>query len=68
MKDAPEQCPRETREDLIDSLIAVSLLTQRIARSLINLTHCSATNTKRGGKRYGKDERTGRPAYRVVRV
>lgn len=57
--------PRETREDLIDTLIALSLLTQRMARTLIAQTR---TTTKKGVWNHGQDERTGRPAYRVVRA
>ncbi len=68
MQEAVRKCPRETREDLIDSLIAMSLLTQRMARSLIRMTHSNTTNTMRGGYRYGKDERAGRPAYRISRT
>ena len=68
MQEAVKNSPREAREDLIDSLIAVSLLTQRMARSLISLTHEKATNTQRGGTNHGDDERIGRPAYRVVRA
>ena len=68
MRQQERTCSRETREDLIDSLIAVSLLTQRMARSLISLTHEKATNTQRGGTNHGDDERIGRPAYRGVRA
>ena len=68
MQEAVMRCPRESREDLIDSLIAMSLLTQRMARSLITMTHSNTATTMKGGNRYGKDERAGRPAYRVRRA
>ena len=68
MRQQERTCPRETREDLIDSLIAVSLLTRRMARSLIGMNTNTATTAKKGERTYGKDERTGRPAYRVVRA
>ena len=68
MRQQERTCPREPREDLIDSLIAVSLLTQRMARSLIGMNTNTATTAKKGERTYGKDERTGRPAYRVVRA
>ena len=60
--------PSEIREDLIDSLIAMSLLTQRMARTLVGMTHDDATTPLKGENRHGKDERPGRPAYRVVRA
>ena len=68
MRQQERICSRETREDLIDSLIAVSLLTRRMARSLIGMNTNTATTAKKGERTYGKDERTGRPAYRVVRA
>ena len=68
MQETMKNTPREMREDLIDSLIAMSLLTQRMARTLIGLTHEDAATPKKGEKRHGKDERTGRPAYRIVRA
>ena len=68
MQEAVKNSPRETREDLIDSLIAMSLLTRRMARSLIGLNTSTATTAKKGERTYGKDERTGGPAYRVVRA
>ena len=68
MRQQERTCSRETREDLIDSLIAMSLLTRRMARSLIGMNTNTATTAKKGERTYGKDERTGRPAYRVVRA
>ena len=68
MQEAVNSSSREAREDLIDSLIAVSLLTRRMARSLIGMNTSTATTAKKGERTYGKDERTGRPAYRVVRA
>ena len=68
MQEAVKNSPREAREDLIDSLIAVSLLTRRMARSLIGMNTNTATTAMKGERTYGKDERTGRPAYRVVRA
>ncbi len=67
MQETAKTNTREAREDLIDSLIAVSLLTQRMAKSLIGLTHMTATAAKKGECTYGSNERTGRPAYRIVR-
>ena len=68
MQEARKNTRREMREDLIDSLIAMSLLTQRMARTLIGLTHENAETTSKGENNHGKDERTGNPAYRVVRA
>ena len=68
MQEAVRKCPRDTREDLIDSLIAMSLLTQRMARSLIRMTHSHTATTMKGGNRYGTDERAGQPAYRLSRA
>ena len=68
MQEAVKNSPREAREDLIDSLIAVSLLTRRMARSLIGMNTNTATTAKKGERTYGKDERTGRSAYRVFRA
>ena len=58
--------PRKPREDLIDSLIAISLLTQRMARNLIELECDEEANREKGGKRHVEDERTGLTAYRAV--
>ncbi len=68
MQETDKNTHCEMREDLIDSLIAVSLLTQRMARTLIGLTHEDAATPKKGEKRHGKDEQTGRPAYRIIRA
>ena len=68
MQEARTNTHHEMREDLIDSLIAMSLLTQRMAKTLIGLTHDNAETTPKGESNHGKDERTGNPAYRVVRA
>ena len=66
MQEAVKNSPREAREDLIDSLIAISLLTQRMARNLIELECDEEANREKGGKRHVEDERTGLTAYRAV--
>ena len=48
MQEAVKNSPRDAREDLIDSLIAVSLLTRRMARSLIGMNNNTATTAKKG--------------------
>ena len=68
MQEAANKNPREAREDLIDSLIAVSLLTRRMAGTLIGLNTNTATTAQKGVYFHGSNERTGRPAYRVVRA
>ena len=68
MQETMKNTSHDMREDLIDSLIAMSLLTQRMARTLVGMTQDDATTPLKGEKRHGKDERTGRPAYRVVRA
>lgn len=60
--------PREMREDLIDSLIAISLLTQRMARTLNDLTHVPTTTTQKGEAAYVRHEHPGRCPYRAVRT
>ena len=66
MQEAVKNRPREAREEMIDSLIAVSLLTRRMAGLLIGMNTSQATTAKKGECTYGNDERAGRPACRVV--
>ncbi len=68
MQEVRKNQPREAREDLIDSLIAMSLLTRRMARLLDIQIHKNDTTTLKGEPYYGCYERTGRRAYRVVRT
>ena len=68
MQEVRKNQPRETQEDLIDSLIAMSLLTRRMAQLLNIQNHKNATTTLKGEPYYGSYERTGRRAYRVVRT
>ena len=66
MQEAIKNCPHEARDDLIDSLIAVSLLTRRMAKSLIDMN--TTTTTKKGDNTNVTGERAGHTAYRVVRA
>ncbi len=50
---------REPMEDLIDSLIAISLLTKQMAKALIDLSLDYKMIRTKGGKSYGKHERIG---------
>ena len=68
MQETRDEQTRDTREDLIDSLIALSLLTRRTARLLINQDRNIASNRQKGEPYYGSHEGTGCCAYRAVRT
>ena len=55
----------EELEDLIDCLIAVSLLTRRMAQNLNSITHPAPV---KGEQNHVEDGRTGRCPYRIVRT
>ena len=50
---------REPMEDLIDSLIAISLLTKQMAKALIDLSLDFKMIRTKEGNCYGKHERAG---------
>lgn len=58
-------CTHEVREELIDTLLAFSLLSQRIAQSLAQLNEPA---TQKGEAEDVQDERAGRCPYRIVRA
>ncbi len=68
MQEALKNDPSEKLEELVDSLIAMSILTRMMAISLIGMDTGTVKTAKKGERTHGKDERTGRPAYRVVRT
>ena len=55
----------EELEDLIDCLIAVSLITRRMAQDLASLTH---HEHEKGEQNHVEDGGTGRCPYRIVRI
>lgn len=58
--------PCKVREEMIDTLLAFSLLSRKLAQSIAMLG--SNTTTMKGDHDNVEDERTGRCAYRVVRA
>lgn len=58
-------CTHEVREELIDVLLAFSLLSQRIAQSLAQLNE---PTTQKGDAEDVQNERAGRCSYRIVRT
>ena len=57
--------PLEELEDLIDCLIAVSLITRQMAQDLANLTH---HDHEKGEQNHVEDGRIGCCPYRIVRT
>lgn len=55
----------EAREELIDTLLLISLLAKNIAQTLARLKNTA--NTKKGEHDDGEDVRTGRCPYRIVK-
>ena len=64
MKDPACTTERELREELVDTLLAISLLSKRMAQNLAMLTE--TMNTEKGEHDHGQDERTGCCPYRIV--
>ena len=66
MHDAPHNDTREAREDLIDTLLAISLLSRRMAQNLARLSDLA--NMRKGDANDGQDEQARCRPYRIVRA
>lgn len=60
MQEARKNQPREAKEDLIDSLIAISLLTRRMAQLLDIQIHQNDTTTQKGEMNNDRTKQTER--------
>ena len=60
MQEARKNQPREAKEDLIDSLIAISLLTRRMAHLLDIQIHQNDTTTQKGEMNDDRTKQTER--------
>ena len=68
MQEATMNQSPDTQEDLIDSLLAISMLTQRMAQTLNNRFRNIPTTTQKGETYHGYHDSTGHRIDRIVRT